>query len=61
MQVKKLIEILQNHEEDAEVFVSVDEEFNHVKQIWGVLSTMDDNDKEKLIIVPNDFSNDYEF
>lgn len=59
MKVKKLIEILQNHEDDAEIFVSVDEEFNHVKQIWGVLSTTEDDNKEKLIIVPNDFD-DYE-
>lgn len=62
MKIKELIQKLQKYEDDAEVFISVDEEFNNIKQIRCALPTMNiKNSKQNVILVPNDFGDDYEF
>ena len=53
MQVKRLIQILENLPYDAEVLIATDEAVNECKHVWNVMCKYYDN-SEKIIIIPDD-------
>lgn len=60
MKVSELIAKLEKYDDNAEVIISVDEEMNTIKPI-RVVSNMMFNDTIKIIIIPDDYGDDYEF
>ena len=55
MQVKRLMQILENLPYDAEVLVAVDAAQNEVNPIWNIICKFYEN-SEKIIIIPDDMS-----
>ena len=54
MQVKRLIQILDQLPSDAEVLIASDECSNEIKPIWNIVCKYFEN-SEKIVIIPNDF------
>lgn len=55
MQVRRLMQILENLPYDAEVFIAVDAAQNVVNPIWNIICKFSEN-SEKIIIIPDDMS-----
>lgn len=53
MQVRRLIQILENLPSDAEVLVAVDAAQNEINPIWNIICKFFEN-SEKIIIIPDD-------
>lgn len=54
MQVRRLIQILEQLPNDSEVLIASDECNNEIKPIWNIVCKYFEN-SEKIIIIPNDF------
>ena len=54
MQVRRLIQILDQLPSDAEVLIATDECSNEIKSIWNIVCKYFEN-SEKIVIIPNDF------
>lgn len=59
MQVRRLIQILDQLPSDAEVLIATDECINEIKPIWNIFCKYSDN-SEKIIIIPNDLGDNNE-
>ena len=53
MQVRRLMQILENLPFDAEVLIATDEAINESKHVWNVMCKYY-NESEKIIIIPDD-------
>ena len=54
MQVRRLVQILDQLPNDADVLVASDECSNEIKPIWNIVCKYSEN-SEKIVIIPNDF------
>lgn len=59
MQVRRLIQILEQLPNDSEVLIASDECSNEIKPIWNIIYKYSEN-SEKIIIIPNDFGDNNE-
>lgn len=54
MQVRRLLQILDQLPSDAEVLIASDECSNEIKPIWNIVCKYFEN-SEKIVIIPNYF------
>ena len=59
MQVRRLIQILDQLPNDAEVLIATDECSNDAKSTWNIICKYFEN-SEKIVIIPNDFGDSNE-
>mgnify|MGYP003294439882 CR=1 FL=1 len=53
MQVRRLIQILDQLPNDAEILIATDEALNECKHVWNIMCKYYDS-SEKIIIIPDD-------